>query len=53
MEDQEYMNAFVEVHKKVKAFKDRLSEANNCDAEVRKARANQDPNTGFKKEREE
>ena len=36
MEDQEYTNRFVEVHKKAKAFKDRISEANNNDAEVRK-----------------
>jgi len=53
VEDQEYTNPFVEVHKKAKAFKDRISEANNNDAEVRKTRAIQDANDVFKKEREE
>jgi len=53
MEDQEYTNPFVEVHKKAKAFKDRISQANNNDAEVRKARANQDANDVLKNERQE
>jgi hypothetical protein len=53
MEDQEYTNPFVEVHQKAKAFKDRISEANKSDAEVRKTRAIQDANDVFKKEREE
>ena len=52
MEDQEYTNPFVEVHKKAKAFKVRISEVNNNDAEVRKTRAIQDANDVFKKERE-
>ena len=53
MEDEAYTNRFVEVHRKTKAFKDRLSEANNNDAEVRKTRVIQDANEVFKKEREE
>ena len=35
MEDQGYINRFVDVHEKVKAFKDRLGEANKSNAEVR------------------
>jgi hypothetical protein len=53
MEDPEYTNRFVEVHKKAKAFKDRISEASNNDAEIRKTRAIQDATDVFKKEREE
>jgi hypothetical protein len=53
MEDQECTNPFVEVHKKAKAFKDRMSEANSNDAEVRKTRAIQEATDVFKKEREE
>ena len=50
MEDQEYTNPFVEVHKKAKAFKDRANEANKNDAELRKSRAIQEANDVFKKE---
>ncbi len=53
MEGQEYTNPFVEVHRKAKAFKDRINEGNNNNAEVRKTRAIQDANDVFKKEREE
>ncbi len=43
----------MEVHRKAKAFKDRISEATNNNAEVRKTRGIQDANDVFKKEREE
>jgi hypothetical protein len=33
--DQEYTNVFVDVHKKVKVFKDRLRKANKGDADLR------------------
>ena len=39
MDDHEYTNRFMEVHRKAKTFKDRLSEANKDDAELRKKRA--------------
>ena len=35
MEDQQYTNPFLEVHKKAKAFRDRVREANKKDAELR------------------
>ena len=38
MEDQQYTNPFVEVHKKAKAFRDRAREANEKDAELRESR---------------
>ena len=38
MEDQEYRNPFVDVHRKAKAFKDRVREANKNDAELRESR---------------
>ncbi len=38
MEDQAYTNRFVDVHEKVKAFKDRMSQANKSDAELREHR---------------
>ena len=37
--DQEYVNAFADVHKKVKAAKDRLRETNKNDAELRESRS--------------
>ena len=42
MEDQEYTNPFVDVHRKVKAFKDRAREANKSDAELRESRSVQE-----------
>ena len=42
MEDQEYTNPFVNVHRKVKAFKDRVREANKNDAELRESRSVQE-----------
>jgi hypothetical protein len=36
--NQEYTNVFVDVHNKVRAFKDRLREANKGDAEHRENR---------------
>ncbi len=42
MEDQEYTNPFVDVHKKVKAFKDRAREVNKNDAELRESRSVQE-----------
>lgn len=38
MVDQEYINPFVHVHSKVKAFKDRLSAANKSHADLRQDR---------------
>lgn len=38
MVDREYTNVFVDVHKKIKAFKDRLREANKGDAALREDR---------------
>ena len=42
VEDQQYTNPFVDVHKKVKAFKDRAREANKSDAELRESRSVQE-----------
>jgi len=39
MEDQGYTNPFVDVHRKVKVFKDRAREANKNDAELRESRS--------------
>ena len=39
MEDQAYTNRFVDVHEKVKAFKDRVRQANKTDAELRENRS--------------
>jgi len=39
VEDQEYTNPFVDVHRKVKVFKDRIREANKSDAELRESRS--------------
>ena len=52
MEDQEYTNPFVEVHRKARAFKDRVSEANKNDAELRKGRAIQEANEILNRERD-
>jgi hypothetical protein len=38
VEDQKYINPFEDVHNKVKAFKDRLREANQNDADLRESR---------------
>ena len=38
MNDQKYTNPFVDVHNKVKAFKDSLREANQSDADLRESR---------------
>ncbi len=38
MKDQQYTNPFVDIHKRVKAFKDRVREANKNDAELRESR---------------
>ena len=38
MKDQPYTNRFVDVHEKVKAFKDRVRQANKSDAELRENR---------------
>ncbi len=35
MEDHGYINRYVDVHSKIKAFKDRLREANKTEAELR------------------
>jgi hypothetical protein len=38
VQDQAYTNRFVDVHEKVKAFKDRLRQAGKSDAELREDR---------------
>jgi hypothetical protein len=38
LKDQQYTNPFVDVHNKVKVFKDRLREANESDADLRESR---------------
>ena len=53
MEDQEYTNPFAEVHRKAKAFKDRASEANKNDAELRKSRAIQEASEILDKDRDQ
>lgn len=42
MEDQPYTNSFEEVHRKIKAFKDRMSAANQNDLAFRASRADQE-----------
>ena len=42
VENQPQTNSFADVHKKIKAFKDRIREANENDAELRKSRAVQE-----------
>jgi hypothetical protein len=39
VEDQEYTNPFVDVHRKAKAAKDRARETNKNDAELRESRS--------------
>ena len=38
-QDQAYTNRFVDVHEKVRAFKDRVREARSGDAELRENKA--------------
>jgi len=38
VEDQEYTNPFIDVHRKATAFKDRVREANKNDAELHESR---------------
>lgn len=42
LKDDSYTNRFEDVHKKVKAFKDRAREASNGDAELRENRLAQE-----------
>lgn len=51
MKNQEYINPFIDVYNKVKAFKDRVREASKNDAELRKTRAVQEANEILDKER--
>jgi hypothetical protein len=39
VEDQPYSNPFVDVHKKIKDFKDRIAAANKDDRELRESKA--------------
>jgi hypothetical protein len=48
--DQQYMNPFEDVHKKVKAFKDRAREANKNDVELRESRSVQEAKEIINKE---
>jgi hypothetical protein len=50
VEDKEYTNPFVEVHKKAKIFKDRVREANRNDAELRQSRLVQEVKENLDKE---
>jgi len=49
-QDQAYTNRFVDVHEKVKAFKDRVRDAKNSDAELRESRAAQEAKEVLDKE---
>jgi hypothetical protein len=51
VENQPYTNPFVDVHRKVKAFKDRAREANKYDAELRESRLVQEAKQFIDKER--
>jgi hypothetical protein len=42
VKDQAYTNRFVDVHEKVKAFKDRVRQANKSDAELREDKLTQE-----------
>ena len=42
MEDQGYTNRFVDVHTKVEAFKDRIRQSNETDADLREKRLMQE-----------
>ena len=42
MDDQKYTNPFVDVHRKAKAFKDRVAEASRKDAELRESKVVQE-----------
>jgi hypothetical protein len=50
VEDQEYTNPFVDVHRKAKAFKDRIRAANKNDAELRESRSVQEAKEILSKE---
>ena len=39
VDDQPYTNSFADVHKKIKAFKDRIAAANRDDRELRESKA--------------
>jgi hypothetical protein len=39
VDDQPYTNSFADVHKKIKAIKDRIAAANKDDRELRESRA--------------
>jgi hypothetical protein len=51
MEHQKYTNPFVDVHNKVKAFKDRTREAKKSDAELRESKSLQEAKEILGKER--
>ena len=42
MENKEYVNPFLDVHRKAKAFKDRVLEEGKKDEEIRKKRLTQE-----------
>ena len=52
MEDQDYANPFVDVHRKAKAFKDQRREVNKNDAELRESRLVQEARQLLDKEPE-
>ena len=52
LEDQEYINPFVDVHRKAKALRDRAREANEKDAELRESRTAQETKDIVGKERD-
>ncbi len=42
MDDEPYTNSFEDVHRKIKAFKDRMSAANQNDLALRASKADQE-----------
>jgi len=50
LESKEYVNPFVDVHRKAKALKDRALEESKKDEELRKLRLIQEAKSAFDKE---
>ena len=49
MESKEYLNPFIDVHRKAKAFKDRALEESKKEEEIRKQRLIQEPQSALDK----
>jgi len=50
LESKEYLNPFIDVHRKAKAFKDRALEESKKDEEIRKLRLIQEAKSAFDEE---